>query len=177
MSEVEGEVDVLGGGRFLRLVRRGGWEFVHRVDNDGVVILVAVTPAGDLLLVEQHRGSVDRQCIELPAGLSGDDPDKAGEALTEAARRELVEETGWSPGAIDFLCEGPVSAGVTSEVITWFRCRELTKVGEGGGDENEDIVVHEVPLAEVPAFLDRKRSEGLVVDSKVYAGLYWAERG
>lgn len=175
MSAVEGEVEVLGAGRFLRLMRRNGWEFAHRVDSEGVVILVAVTPAGELLLVEQHRGSVDRVCIELPAGLSGDD-EKAGEDLTEAARRELIEETGWEPRRLEYLCEGPVSAGMSSEVLTWFRCHDLEKVGEGGGDEHEDIVVHAVPLADVPAFLARKAAEGHVIDTKVYAGLYFAGR-
>lgn len=173
MSNVEGEVEVLGAGRFLRLVKRGKWEFTHRVDSEGVVVLVAVTPAGELLLVEQHRGSVNRWCIELPAGLSGDD-DKAGEALSEAAERELLEETGWKPGRIQYLCQGPVSAGMSSEVLTWFRCHDLERVGEGGGDANEDITVHAVPLAEVPDFLLRKVASGVVVDTKVYAGLYWA---
>jgi ADP-ribose pyrophosphatase len=176
VSRVEGEVDVLGTGRFLRLVRRGKWEFAHRVDSDGVVVLVAVTPGGELLLVEQHRGSVDKLCIELPAGLSGDD-DKAGEDLTEAARRELEEETGWLPGRVEYLCEGPVSAGMSSEVLTWFRCHDLEKVGDGGGDQHEDITVHAVPLAEVPTFLERMVAEGRIVDTKVYAGLYWATQG
>lgn len=173
MSEVEGEVEVLGTGRFLRLVSRSGWEFAHRVDSDGVVVLVAVTPAGELLLVEQHRGSVNRACIELPAGLSGD-AGKAGEDLTEAARRELEEETGWSPGRVEYLCEGPVSAGMSSEMLTWYRCRDLERVGEGGGDDDEDIIVHAVPLAEVPAFLETMVAEGRIIDTKVYAGLYWA---
>jgi ADP-ribose pyrophosphatase len=57
--------------------------------------------------------------------------------------------------------------------MTFFLATELEKVGPGGGDESEDIVVHEVPIDEVRAYLDDCRAGGMVVDLKIYAGLYF----
>jgi ADP-ribose pyrophosphatase len=138
------------------------------------VVVVAVTPEGKLLLVEQPRRPVKTTVIELPAGLAGDEPGAHGEALAEAARRELEEETGYGCDALEVVCEGPSSAGLTSEVLTVFRARGVRRVGAGGGVEGEAITLHEVALAEVHAFLRRRTAEGALVDPKVYAALWFA---
>lgn len=166
----------LHAGRYLRLVCRNGWEFVERQGIRGIVIVVAVTPGGDLLLVEQHREAVGADVLELPAGLAGDAESPAGEPLEEAARRELVEETGWDAAEMERLTAGPPSAGVSSEIVTFFRARGLSKAGAGGGVEGEAIAVHEVPLGEAEAFLGRREAEGVLVDPKVWAGLWFARR-
>lgn len=163
-------------GRYLRLVSRNGWEFVERPGIRGIVLVVAVTPAGDLLLVEQRREAVDAVVLELPAGLAGDSEGPADEPLEEAARRELVEETGWAARSMERIAEGPPSAGVTSEIVTLFRARGLERVGPGGGVEGEEITVREVPLAEAEAYLERRAREGVLVDPKVWAGLLFARR-
>ena len=56
---------------------------------------------------------------------------------------------------------------MVSEGFTLLRAEGLTRVGEGGGVEGEDIVVHRVPLAEVPAFVAAKRAEGCAIDVKL----------
>lgn len=173
--------ETLKEGRYLRLVVEKGWEWCERVNATGIVVIVAVTapdptaPHGRLLLVEQHRRPFDARVIELPAGLAGDHGDTE-EAMATAAARELVEETGYAAVTMEPLFDGPVSAGMTTEYLHWFRGVELTQVGPGGGDASEDIVVHEVPLGEVEGFLAAQRSEGALVDPKVYAGLYAARR-
>jgi ADP-ribose pyrophosphatase len=169
-------VKELHAGRHLRLVARNGWEFVERPGVHGIVLVVAVTPDGRLLLVEQRREAVDANVLELPAGLAGDAGSPAREPLEEAARRELVEETGWDAAAMERLTSGPPSAGVTSEVVTLFRARDLTKVGAGGGVEGEAITVHEVPLGTVETFLLEREEAGLLVDPKVWAGLWFARQ-
>ena len=162
----------LGRGNYLHLVERSGWEFVHRFGCTGVVVIVAVTPDNRLLLVEQYRPAVGHRVIELPAGLVGDTAEWRGEALGDAARRELIEETGWQAATMVPLAESPTAVGLSSERLTFFEARGLTKVGPGGGDHTEDILVHEVPRAQLAAFLADKRREGLLVDYKIYAGLY-----
>ncbi|MBI5446944.1 MAG: NUDIX hydrolase [Deltaproteobacteria bacterium] len=169
-------VKELHAGRHLRLVVRKGWEFVERPGILGIVLVVAVTPENRLLLVEQWREAVGANVLELPAGLSGDAGSPAGEPLKEAARRELVEETGWDATAMERLTTGPPSAGVTSEIVTFFRARGLSKVGAGGGVEGEAITVHEVPLAAVEDFLAAREAGGSLVDPKVWAGLWFAYR-
>jgi ADP-ribose pyrophosphatase len=136
------------------------------------VVLVAVTAEGRLLLTEQHREPVGGPVIELPAGLVGDRPDEADEDLATAARRELLEETGYEARQIRPLAAGPPSAGLSSEVVTFLLAADLRRVGPGGGDEHEAITVHEVPLAGVPDWLAGQARAGRLVDPKVYAGLY-----
>ena len=166
----------LHAGRHLRLVDRNGWEFVERPGIRGIVLVVGVTPGDGLLLVEQRREPVDANVVELPAGLAGDAESPADEPLEEAARRELVEETGWDAASMERLTAGPPSAGVTSEIVTFFRARGLSKVGPGGGVEGEAITVHEVPLAAVESFLAEREARGTLVDPKVWAGLWFARR-
>jgi ADP-ribose pyrophosphatase len=173
VSESDG-VEVLGAGRFLRLVRRHGWEMVERVRVREIVVVVAVTPEGELLLVEQYREAVRGSVIELPAGLVGDEDGREGEPLEEAARRELLEETGWECAALERLSAGPPSAGLSSEVVTLLRASGLRRLHAGGGSGDERITVHAVPLAEAPVWLRAREAAGTLVDPKVWAGLWFA---
>lgn len=134
--------------------------------NRGIeaAVIVAIDD-GHVLLVEQHRVPVGRNCIELPAGLIGDED--AGESLENAAARELEEETGYRPDRIERLGAFYSSPGMTSEAFTLVRATGLTRTGEGGRAGNESITVHRVALAELPGFVATKRAEGLGVDAKL----------
>lgn len=161
-------------GDWLRLVRVGKWESCERTHGQGMaVIVIAVTPGDDVLFVEQYRVPLGARTIEMPAGLVGDDHD--ADTLEEAARRELVEETGWAPGSVEVLLVGPTSSGMSNERIAFVRARNLAKVGDGGGVDSEDITVHAVPRAEAPAWLMRKHAEGFELDLKLWAGLWMIE--
>ena len=177
MSEGPGnDIELLHEGNWLRLVRRGRWEWCERTHSpDGMAVLVvAVTPDDEVLFVEQYREALGAPAIEMPAGLIGDDHDE--DTIEQAARRELTEETGWEPGTIDVLLAGPTSAGMSNERIVFVRARDLRKVGDGGGVDGEDITVHAVPRAEVPAWLMRKHAEGYELDLKLWAGLWMIDR-
>lgn len=167
-------IEELARGRFIRLVRGERWEWVERTNASGVVVIIAQTPERRVLLVEQHRIPVGTTVIEFPAGLAGDTD--AGEALQVAAARELEEETGWRAASLEQITAGPVSAGMSSEFLTFFLARDLQRIGEGGGDESESIVVHEIEADRVHAWLQERQREGAMVDPKVYAGLYFLER-
>lgn len=162
---------VLFEGRYLQLVD-DGWEYVTRHGITGVVVLVAVTPDRELVLVEQYRPAVRRRCVELPAGLVGDIAGQEAETLATAAHRELIEETGFSAREMIELADGPIAVGVSDEIVTFFEARDLTRVGEGGGDDTEDITVHVVPLATLLEFLAARRADGCLIDPKIYSGLY-----
>ena len=163
-------------GKFLARVKEGHWEYADRTNATGAAIIVAVTEEQKLLLVEQYRIPVHARTVELPAGIIGDEPGSSDEAQAEAARRELVEETGYEAGQMEALTHGPASSGLASETVTLFRASKLRRVGAGGGVAHEDITVHEVPLADVHAWLEAKAKSGVLVDSKVYAGLYFVGR-
>lgn len=160
-------------GKFLRLLNEEGWEYVERVKASGVVAVLAVTDHNHLLLVEQYRKPVAKHVIELPAGLSGDITGQEEEDLSVAAKRELLEETGYEAAQYEVLNIGPTSSGLTSETVVFFKASNLKKMHEGGGDESETITVHEVPLPEIDSWLITKRKEGALIDFKIYAGLYF----
>lgn len=160
---------VLHTGRFLRLCSRGGWEFAQRTASGGVVGILALTEAGALLVVEQYRRPVDRRVLELPAGLAGDAGDAPVETLADAARRELLEETGYFAERMELLTVGPSSAGMTDECVALFRTVEVSRRTSGGGIDGEAIVVHEVPLDALPAWLSAQQASGKLVDFKLWA--------
>ncbi|MBE5314326.1 MAG: NUDIX hydrolase [Xanthomonadales bacterium] len=167
-------VETLHEARFLRLCRRGRWEYAERTNAGSAVIVVAVTPDDRIVFVEQFREPIQQRSIEMPAGLVGDIDGE--ESIELAAQRELEEETGWRAERVEFLMMGPSSSGMSTEQIAFVRAHGLVRVGSGGGDSSENITVHEVPREAAPAWLDAKRREGYSIDPKLYAGLYFVER-
>lgn len=158
-------------GQWLRLVRIGHWESCERTHAQGMaVIVIAVTPADEVLFVEQFRVPLQALTIEMPAGLVGDI--HAGESIEVSAIRELEEETGWTAAHAEVLMIGPTSSGSSSEKIAFVRATGLRKVGEGGGDGDEDITVHAIPRARAAAWLAQKIGEGYELDAKLWAGLW-----
>ena len=165
---------VLAEGRFLRLLRKpGGWEYCERANCQWAVVIAARTPEGAVLLVEQTRPPVEGRVIELPAGLVGDTADQPGESWLEAARRELLEETGYEADVLEEVARGPVSPGLGTERIVLVRATGLRRVGAGGGVEAEDITVHEVPLDRLESWLKERMAAGVQVDPKLFAGIYF----
>lgn len=157
--------------RWLGLYRRGRWDYVRRPNSDACVGVLAVTEAGEVVLVEQYRIPVGRRVIEIPAGLVGDEEEHRGEALAETAGRELLEETGFRAGEIRAILSSPTSAGMTPEMTHLFLAGGLVREAAGGGVSGEEITVHLVPLAGLRAFLAAKEAEGLAVDFKIHAAL------
>ena len=151
-------------GRYICIKTEGTWEYVSRVRGIAAAVILAINE-GDVILVEQFRVPLGRKCIELPAGLIGDEDE--GEEIEAAAIRELEEETGYRAERMIDLGRFFASPGMSSEGFTLMRAEGLAKVGDGGGVGNEDIIVHRVPLAEISAFVEAKRAEGLAMDVKM----------
>src|ERR1019366_327827 len=165
--------DIIAEGNFIQFVRRGTWEYVTRRGISGIVALIAVTVDRKLVLVEQYRPALGARVIELPAGIAGDGMHK-GETLEAAARRELLEETGYAPGELRLVATGAASAGITDEIISLFLARGLRKVGLGAGDGTEELALHEIPLEEVGTWLKEKCDGGVLVELKVFSAVYFA---
>ncbi|MGN8158224.1 NUDIX hydrolase [Salinisphaera sp. RV14] len=170
------DTEILYEGDYLRLQRIDTWEFVDRVNARGAVVIVAVTPDDELLMVEQPRPALGGPVLELPAGLVGDIAGEEDEALAVAAARELEEETGYRPARLEYMTAGPPSAGLSGETQWFYRAHDLARVGPGGGDDSEDITVHAVALDTIDDWLAAREAEGLPVDPKIYTGLYFIRR-
>lgn len=162
--------------RWIRMHRIGHWDFVVRPQSPTCVGILAITPEDEIILVEQFRIPLQKRVIEIPAGIVGDEPEFLGESLADTAARELLEETGYRAGKIEKLIETPTSAGLTSEMIHLFHATELTREHSGGGTEVEDIIVHHVPLTHLRAWLKEQEHHGKVIDFKIHAALWLAER-
>jgi len=157
-------VEVMWEGKFVRALRRGNWEYASRARDIGAVVILAEYE-GKVILVEQPRVAPDCRCVELPAGLVGDKDPIA--TIEGTAIKELEEETGFTADRVERLGDFYASPGMLSESFTIVRAHGVRRIGEGGGDEHEDIKVHLVPRAEIPNFLEQKRAEGLGMDAKL----------
>lgn len=162
--DADAPVETMWAGKYLVAKRRGRWEFVSRNRGMQAVVILAIDD-GHVILVDQYRVPLGRRCLELPAGLVGDDHE--GDTPEDAARRELSEEAGYAAARIETIGEFHSSPGMVSECFTLVRATGLGRTGEGGGIDGEEITVHRVPLADVPAFVAAKRAEGMAIDVKV----------
>ena len=161
----ESEEQVVWQGRFITAKQRGNWEYVSRARNIRAAVILAIDEADHVLLVEQYRVPLRRNCIELPAGLVGDTTE--GEDATEAATRELEEETGYTAARMEVVGEFFSSPGMVTESFTLLRAHGLTQTGPGGGVDDENIITHRVARADIPAFIAAKRAEGAAIDVKL----------
>ncbi|HEX8482381.1 MAG TPA: NUDIX hydrolase [Allosphingosinicella sp.] len=160
----EGEAEIVWSGRFIEAKRLGTWEFVSRTRGIGAAVILAVDE-GHVILVEQYRVPIAALCLELPAGLVGDQ--QQGEEAAAAAIRELEEETGYRAEGMVDLGRFHASPGMSSEGFTLLRAEGLRRVGEGGGVEGEEIAVHRVPLAQAAEFVAERRAAGVAIDVKL----------
>jgi len=174
------EKKILWQGKFLRCMSityrdssgsMRNWETFERVNCDGVVAIVPVTEQGEVLIIRQFRPAVNGYVIEFPAGLN----DK-GESLEEAARRELLEETGYSAKELIFLAEGPVSSGASGEVLTVYLAKGLEFKGMDHRDETEDIEVFDIPIPELYNRLSLLKTQGNTIDLKVFGLIELAKK-
>ncbi|MEY3984899.1 MAG: hypothetical protein RLZ59_344 [Pseudomonadota bacterium] len=166
MADDETAEAIVWQGQFITAKTRGKWEYVSRARGIKAAVILAVED-GHVLLVEQFRVPLGTTCLELPAGLVGDET--AGEAVEAAAARELEEETGYRPTRVTMLGEFYSSPGMVSESFFLVRAQGLQKIGSGGGVDDENIIVHRVPLDNVASFMAAKRAQGCAMDAKLVA--------
>lgn len=159
-------VEVMWEGRFITAKREGRWEYVSRSRGIKAAVILAIDE-GHVLLVEQYRVPLGKNCIELPAGLVGDHDHNSDEEMVVAAARELEEETGYRAKTMEDCGEYYSSPGMVSESFSLFRAGGLTRVSEGGGVDGENITVHRIALAELNNFVKEKRREGAGIDVKL----------
>ena len=156
--------ELMWAGKYVRALKRGTWEYASRANDINAVVILAEYE-DKVILIDQPRVGPDCRCVELPAGLVGDtDPNATPEST---ALKELEEETGCTAERVERLGEFYASPGMLSESFPLVQAHSVRQLGEGGGDENEDINVHLVARADIPNFVEQKRAEGFGVDVKL----------
>lgn len=166
MPDADAAQETVWKGRFIEVKKRGRWEYVGRVGGTQAAVIVAVDD-GHVLLVEQYRVPLGRRCLELPAGLIGDEGE--AESAETSASRELEEETGYRADTLTAIGTFYASPGMVTECFTLVRADGLTKVSGGGGTKDENIIVHRVPLTGVADFVAERRAAGTAIDVKLLA--------
>ena len=156
-----GPAEVKWQGKYIRAMKRGRWEYVSRVGDVRAVVIFAEYE-GRVILIDQTRVGLGRRCLELPAGLVGDEDPNA--TVEETAVKELEEETGFTAERIERLGDFYASPGMLSEGFTLVRAHGVRPTGVA---HEADIVVHLVARADIPAFIEQKREEGLAIDVKL----------
>lgn len=121
---------------------RDTWESIEKGD---VVVVLPITSGGNVILIKSYRVPVEAHVIETPAGLM----DHEGEHPEAAARRELLEETGYSAEQLYPLPAWPYRSGSSRNKIHGFIATGLKKVSDASGDATEDIEVMEVSCSEL----------------------------
>ena len=159
--EEDAPAKVMWQGKYVRAIKKGRWEYVSRTNEVRAVVILAEFE-GKMILVDQYRVPIGGACIELPAGLVGDeDPDAT---IEDTAIKELEEETGFTADRVDRLGDYYSSPGMVSEGFTLVRAHGVRR---SGGKTEEDINVHLVARDEIPPFIEQKRAEGFAVDVKL----------
>ena len=163
-DDADAPLETVWQGKYISALKRGRWEFVSRTGSTNAVVIIAEHD-GKVILIEQYRVPVGARCLELPAGLVGDEDEHA--TVEGTAVKELEEETGYTAERIERLGEFQSSPGMLSESFALVRAHGLRKVGEGGGTDHEDINVHLVAREDIPAFVAARRAEGMAIDVKL----------
>ena len=133
-------------------------------------VVVLVVDEGEreprVLLARQYRYPVGRALWELPAGRIDE-----GEKPLQAARRELLEETGFTARKWELALVFYSSPGFLDEVMYLFVARELTP-GKATPEEDERITKRMFPLSSALSMISSRK----IVDGKTIAGLLWLDR-
>lgn len=172
-------------GSFLRTVlltyrdhegKLRNWEAVERVNCSGITVIVPVTVDREFLLIRQFRPVMGRYVLEFPAGLNN-----PGEAPETAGQRELIEETGYTSDRLIYLTEGPVSSGMSTELLCVYLAPEARPATAGQlkdnpPDESEDIELIKTPVSKVYEALDLYKKQGDLIDLKLYGLIEMAVR-
>lgn len=148
----------------VRCPQTGQEHDFYVLESPDWINVIPLTADDRVVMVRQYRHGTRQVCLEIPGGI----PDP-GETPAEAAARELLEETGYEAGELEFLGSAcPQPAILNNRSITYLG-RDVRKVQAPQPDETEDIDLLLVPLSEIPDLI----REGDISNAMVILAFYW----
>jgi 8-oxo-dGTP pyrophosphatase MutT (NUDIX family) len=147
------------------------WEAIERVGCKGIACVIPITVDKRVVMIKQFRPPVGKFVIEFPAGLNDKD-----EPLIEVAKRELFEETGYKADTLTEIAVGPISAGLSGEVLTIYLAKDVYLNGGQVLDDAEEIEVFTVSMDRFNEDVKGLERDDTYVDLKIYGLFDYAMR-
>lgn len=166
---LKGDYEIFRVRRDVRRSPRTGQEHpFHLIEAPDWVNIVPVTREGRLVMVEQYRHGTDRITLEIPGGVM----DASDDSPHAAARREMIEETGFDSDQIEYLGVVAPNPAVQTNQCYSFLARNVREVELQTLDHAEDIIVRLIDRDDVPGLIE----DGLISHALVVAAFYLLER-
>jgi 8-oxo-dGTP pyrophosphatase MutT (NUDIX family) len=155
----------------VRSARTGEIREAQAIQFPDWVLVLALTPQEEVVMVRQFRHGTEQICLELPGGLvdSGDDSPEL------CAQRELLEETGYQADEVVLLGECYPQPAVLTNKCLFYLAQNAVRVQTQNLDAGEDIEILEVPLKEIAAKIRNEEIDhGMVLLAFFYL---WMKQG
>lgn len=127
------------------------------------VNIIPITPENDVILIRQYRHGIRDVCLEIPGGII-----EAGDTPEEAAKRELMEETGYAHSEMTLLGSVHPNPAFLNNLCYTYLAKNVSRPGEQDQDEKEDIEIVKRHLEEIPELIRK----GKITHSLVLAAFY-----
>ncbi|MGD2272995.1 MAG: NUDIX hydrolase [Desulfobacterales bacterium] len=135
------------------------------------VLVVALTPDDEVVMIRQYRHGTEQVCLELPGGLV--DPEDPSPVVS--ARRELLEETGYQASRFHLMGTCFPQPAVLTNKCYFFAAEKAQQVQKPALDAGEDIEITTMPLKSISSLIEKKEIDhGMVVLAFFY---FWLKRG
>jgi len=146
------------------------YEYVYRkTEGKRVVLIVAITPDNQVVLVRQYRHPLRREVLDIPGGIVDE-----GELFEEAALRELREETGYVGDKAKLIGKLAVNPAASDLVARFCLAQNVTKVGEPLNTDAEQTAPVLIPLSEISQTLSDGKIESIFAVAGLMLALpYW----
>ncbi|TKJ31655.1 MAG: NUDIX hydrolase [Chloroflexi bacterium B3_Chlor] len=144
--------------------RTGQEHDFYVLESPDWVNVIPLTPDEQVVMVRQYRHGTRDMCLEIPGGLA-----KPADSVEDAARRELLEETGYEANELIFLGSACPQPAILNNRSVTYLARNVRKVGAPQLDQTEDIEVVLVSLSDIPDLIRRRE----ITNAMVILAFYW----